>query len=65
MDDSAIICNEIIESYDEDTDADTESKSNKSAKSNDEAKSYDETRTILTNFNEKKTKIIIFCLHFC
>ena len=41
MDDSAIMCDEVIQSYDEDMDAE--------AKLNDEAKSYDET-----NFNEKK-----------
>ena len=41
MSDSAIMCDEIIQSYDEDADA--------------EAKSYDETKTIPTNFNEKKT----------
>ena len=40
IDDSAIMCNGIIKSYNEDADAE--------AKSNDEAKSYDET-----NFNEK------------
>ena len=39
MDVSASICDEIIESYDEDK----------------KAKSYDETKTIPTNFNEKKT----------
>ena len=38
MDDSAITCDEIIESYDEDA----------------KAKLYDETKSILTNFNEKK-----------
>ena len=38
MDDSAITCDEIIESHDEDT----------------EAKLYDETKTIPTNFNGKK-----------
>ena len=38
MDDSAIICDEIIELFDEDA----------------EAKSYDKTKTIPTNFNEKK-----------
>ena len=41
MDDSGIICDQVIESYDEDTDWEV--------KSNDEAKSYDET-----NFNENK-----------
>ena len=46
MDDSAIMCDEVIESYDEDTDAE--------AKSNNEAKLYDETKTSPTNFNEKK-----------
>ena len=35
---SVITCDEIIESYDEDA----------------EAKSYNKTKTILTNFNEKK-----------
>ena len=38
MDDSAITCDEIIESYDEDA----------------KAKLHDETKSILTNFNEKK-----------
>ena len=38
MDDSAIICAEVIESCDEDA----------------EAKSYDEAKTIPTNFDEKK-----------
>ena len=38
MDDSAIICDEIIELFDEDA----------------EAKSYNKTKTIPTNFNEKK-----------
>ena len=46
MDDSAIMCDEVIESYDEDTDAE--------AKSNNEAKLYDETKASPTNFNEKK-----------
>ena len=46
MDDSAITCDEIIESYEEDVDAEV--------KSNNKAKSYDETKTIPTNFNEKK-----------
>ena len=46
MNDSVIKCDEIIESYDEDVDADAESK--------DKAKSYDEIKTIVTNFNEKK-----------
>ena len=41
MDDSAIICDEVIESFDEDV----------------EAKSYDEIKTIPTNFNEKKTNL--------
>ena len=40
MDDSAITCDEITESYKEDADV--------------EAKSNDETKTIPTNFNEKK-----------
>ena len=53
MDDSAITCDEIIESYKEDA----------------TAKLYDETKTIPTNFNEKKKqpvkiKISIFYLHF-
>ena len=38
MDDSAITCDEIIESYNE----------------GGEARSYDETTTILMSFNEKK-----------
>ena len=38
MDDSVITCDEVIESYDEDA----------------EAKSYDKTKTITTNFDEKK-----------
>ena len=38
MDDSAIMCDEVIESYDEDT----------------EAKSYGDAKTIPTNFNGKK-----------
>ena len=38
MVDSAIIIDEVIESYGEDT----------------EAKSFDETKTVPTNFNEKK-----------
>ena len=46
MNDSVIKCDEIIESYHEDVDADAESK--------DKAKSYDEIKTIVTNFNEKK-----------
>ena len=46
MDDSAITCDEIIESYEEDVDAEV--------KSNNKAKSQDETKTIPTNFNEKK-----------
>ena len=50
MDDSAIICDEVIESYDEDADAE--------AKLNDEAKSYDEI-----NFNEKK--VICKTQNFC
>ena len=33
------MCDEVIDSYDEDTDADGEAKSNEKAKSNDEAKS--------------------------
>ena len=43
MDDSGIICDEVI-------DADADPK----AKSNDEANSYDQTKTILINFNKKK-----------
>ena len=39
MDDSAITCDEIREPYEEDA----------------EAKLYDETKTIRTNFNERKT----------
>ena len=46
MDDLSITCDEIIESYDEDAEAE--------AKSNDEANLYRKTKTILTNFNEKK-----------
>ena len=49
MDDSPITCAVIIESYDEDADANAEAKSNDKTKSNDEVKSYDET-----NFNKKK-----------
>ena len=50
MDDSAIICDEVIESFDEDV----------------EAKSYYEIKTIPTNFNEKKTNLqnAKFYLHF-
>ena len=53
MDDSAITCDEIIESYKEDA----------------TVKLYDETKTIPTNFNEKKKqpvkiKISIFYLNF-
>ena len=55
MDDSAIICDEVIESYKEDVDTE--------AKWNSKAKSYYEP-----NFNEKKQpvkrKISIFYLHF-
>ena len=40
------MCDEIIESYDEEADAE--------AKTNDKAKSYDEMKTTSTNFNEKK-----------
>ena len=54
MDDSAIICDKVI---DEDADAEAEAKLNDEVKSNDE-----------TNFDEKKAacehKISIFCLHF-
>ena len=46
IDDSAITYDEIIKSYEEDADAET--------KSNDEAKTFDETKTISTNFKEKK-----------
>ena len=60
MDDSALMCDGVIESYDEDADGE--------AKSNNKAKSYDETKTIPTNFHEKKQpverKIFIFYLHF-
>ena len=38
IDESMIMCDEIIESYNEDV----------------EGKSYNETKTIITNFNEKK-----------
>ena len=66
MDDSAITCDEIIESYDEDEDA--EVKSNDEAKSNEEANSYNKTKAILTNFNEKKQPVklkkSIFYCHF-
>ena len=48
MNNSTITCDEIIESYDKDAHADKE------ATSYDEAKLYDKTRTIPTNFNEKK-----------
>ena len=48
MNNSTITCDEIIESYDKDAHADEE------ATSYDEAKLYDKTRTIPTNFNEKK-----------
>ena len=55
MGDSAITCDEIIESYDEDLDA--------KARSNNEAKSYDET-----NFDENratcKTQNSYIYLHF-
>ena len=47
MDDSEITCDEIIESCEEDADAE--------AKSNEEAKPVRETKTISTNFNKKKT----------
>ena len=46
MDDSAITWDEIIESYDEGM----------------KGKSYDETKTILTNFDEKKTTCKTFIL---
>ena len=48
MRDSAIMCDENIELYEEEANA------NAKAKSNDEAKSYDETKPISTIFNEKK-----------
>ena len=49
MDDSEITCDEIIESCEEDADAE--------AKSNEEAKSVRETKTISTNFNKKKQPV--------
>ena len=49
MDDSSITCDEIKESYDEDTDAED--------KSNNEANLYNEAKTIPTNSNEKKQKL--------
>ena len=42
------MCDEIIESYNENAEVDAE------AKSNDEVKSYGENKTIPTNFQEKK-----------
>ena len=53
FDDSVIMCDEVIESYDKDV----------------EAKSYNETKTIPTNFNGKKAtcknlSIFIFYLYF-
>ena len=52
MDDSVIMCDEVIESYGK----------------NAEAKLYNKIKTIPTNFNEKKQpvkhKISIFYLHF-
>ena len=49
MDDSAITCDEVIESDNEDA----------------EAKSYDETKTIPTNFNEKEaTCKTVKCSYF-
>ena len=45
MDDSVIICDEVIGA-----DADADAK----AKSNNEANLYDETKTNLTNSNKKK-----------
>ena len=40
------MCDEVIESYDEEVDGE--------GKANGKAKSYDEIKTISTNFNEKK-----------
>ena len=52
MNDSAIICDKII---DADTDVDAEAKSNDKGKWTDEAKvNNQETKVIPTNFNEKK-----------
>ena len=42
------MCDEIIESYNENAEVDAE------PKSNDEVKSYGENKTIPTNFHEKK-----------
>ena len=50
MDDSVIMCDEIIKSYDEDADA--------------EAKSYKETKTILTNLATCKTQNFYVLLAF-
>ena len=44
MDNSATMCYEVIESYNEDV----------------EVKSYDETKTIPTNFNENIAKLLYF-----
>ena len=46
MDDLAIICDEVVESCDEDRDTE--------AHSNVKAKSYNQTKTIPVNFNKKK-----------
>ena len=48
MDDSRIICDEVIESYDEDT----------------ETKCYGDTRSIPTNFNDIFIFLFIFLSHF-
>ena len=52
MDDSAIICDEVI-----DPDADAEAKSNDEAKSNNESIFMERKQPL-------KHKISIFCLHF-
>ena len=52
MDKSTITCDEVIESFNEDADA--EAKSYDKAKSNDKVKLYDKTKTFPVNFNEKK-----------
>ena len=62
MNDSAIICDKII---DADTDVDAEAKSNDKGKWTDEAKvNNQETKIIPTNFNEKKAtcKTQNFCI---
>ena len=46
MHDSVLMCDGVIESYDEDTDGE--------AKPNNKAESYDEAKTIPTHFHEKK-----------